>query len=205
MVFHIFIGRHAKADNDPIWKDDKLKPISAEGKRIQFRICRKLKEDLESLYTQEKININIKEVWISPFMRAHETYEIYKRILKTFLALPNSEPKIIDELMPSGNPKILYSKIIQSATQLHDMENRENRENRENIQGEKITSHQENSVEYNALLLIGHTPCFNELLNILIPNQIEYLHSSELVWIEFEQDTQDTPKFKLKKIYTPEN
>jgi len=172
----IFIGRHAQADNNPIWQNDEMRPITKEGKKIQYDICKKLLLDLSS---NPIINLKFEEIWASPLLRVQETLEIYKKVLK----IPNITVRVFQDLRPDGNPTLIHNEIIKL------------------INIEKNSKGKNFLVYESAIIIIGHNPCIYKLINILVPNSfINYLHTSEIVWIKHNRN--ELEQFSIVKYYS---
>lgn len=86
----LYLMRHAKSNHSPSWKSDSERPLSKTGIKIQEKVAKGLL----------KLNIQYREVWISPFIRAKQTYEIIQSVRENKI-----EPREIAQLQVWGDPK----------------------------------------------------------------------------------------------------
>ena len=94
----LYLLRHAKSDHDSSkWKTDGERPLSKKGI---------LRQNLCSV-TMKKLGIAIEKAWVSPYIRAKQTFEIVQNVMKLKCVV-----EFKPELVAFGNPDKIITQLI---------------------------------------------------------------------------------------------
>jgi len=94
----VILVRHAKASHNDKYITDETRPLTKKGKRRQFQAAIKM----------SSLGLIYNEVWVSPILRARQTYEIIDQVYQTHI-----QPTIKNTLLFTTDPQLTFNEISQ--------------------------------------------------------------------------------------------